>query len=169
MPKNSFHCSNKNSCFSKTNFKVEQVAATDTAVLILDETGTGKELFARAIHNNSLRKQHPLVKVNCAALPANLIESELFGHEAGAFTSAQNIQIGRFEVADSATTFLDEIGESPLELQTKLLRVLQDGEFERFGSARTIRVDVRVIATTNRDLEAKVRRGRCGKSSQKAG
>ncbi|MGD9291140.1 MAG: sigma 54-interacting transcriptional regulator [Desulfobacterales bacterium] len=140
-------------------FKVEQVAATDTAVLVLGETGTGKELVVRAIHNNSLRNQHPLVKVNCAALPSNLIESELFGHEAGAFTGAQNRQIGRFEVADGATIFLDEIGELPMELQTKLLRVLQEGEFERLGSTRTLRVDARVIAATNRNLEAEVRRG----------
>ena len=141
-------------------FKVEQVAATDTAVLVLGETGTGKELVARAIHNNSSRKKNALVKVNCAALPSNLIESELFGHEAGAFTGAQKRQIGRFEIAHATTIFLDEIGELPSELQTKLLRVLQDGEFERLGSSRTIRVDARVIAATNRDLEEEVRRGR---------
>ena len=140
-------------------FKVQQVAATDTTVLVLGETGTGKELVARAIHSKSLRKQHPLVKVNCAALPSNLIESELFGHERGAFTSAQTRQIGRFEVANGTTIFLDEIGDLPLEQQTKLLQVLQDGQFERLGDPRTIKVDVRVIAATNRDLEAQVRKG----------
>ena len=140
-------------------FKVEQVADTDTSVLILGETGTGKELVARAIHNRSLRKQHPLVKVNCAALPSNLIESELFGHEPGAFTGAQTRQIGRFEIANGTSIFLDEIGDLPLELQTKLLQVLQDGEFERLGSAQTIKVNVRVIAATNRDLEAQIRKG----------
>jgi PAS domain S-box-containing protein len=141
-------------------FKVEQVAATDTSVLVLGETGTGKELVSRAIHNNSLRKQHPMVKVNCATLPANLIESELFGHEPGAFTGARTRQTGRFEVANGTSIFLDEIGELPLELQTKLLQVLQNGEFERLGSSRTIQVNVRVIAATNRDLEAEVRKGR---------
>ena len=141
-------------------YKVEQVAATDSAVLVLGETGTGKELISRVIHNNSLRKARPLVKVNCATLPSHLIESELFGHERGAFTGAQARQMGRFEVANGTSIFLDEIGELPLELQTKLLRVLQDGEFERLGSPRTIKVDVRVIAATNRDLEAEVRQGR---------
>jgi DNA-binding NtrC family response regulator len=141
-------------------FKVEQVADTDTTVLVLGETGTGKELVARAIHNRSSRQKHPLVKVNCTAMPANLIESELFGHEAGAFTGAQTRQIGRFEVADGTSIFLDEIGELPLGLQTKMLQVLQDGEFERLGSSRTIKVNVRVIAATNRDLEAEVHRGR---------
>ena len=141
-------------------FKVEQVAATDTGVLVLGETGTGKELVARAIHNNSLRKRHPLVKVNCATLPANLIESELFGHEAGAFSGARTRRMGRFEIADGTSIFLDEIGELPLELQTKLLRVIQDGEFEPLGSSRTIQVDVRLIAATNRDLEKEIRRGR---------
>jgi len=138
---------------------VEQVADTDTSVLVLGETGTGKELIARAIHNRSQRKQHPLVKVNCAALPPNLIESELFGHEPGAFTGAQTRRIGRFEVANGTSIFLDEIGELSLKLQTKLLQVLQDGEFERLGSSRTIKVDVRVIAATNRDLAAQVRKG----------
>lgn len=141
-------------------YKIEQVAATDTSVLVMGETGTGKELVCRAIHNNSLRKARPLVKVNCAALPANLIESELFGHERGAFTGAQKRRTGRFEVADGTAIFLDEIGELPLELQGKLLRVLQDGEFERLGSSMTIKVDVRVIAATNRDLEEQVRIGR---------
>jgi PAS domain S-box-containing protein len=141
-------------------YKVEQVAATDTTVLVLGETGTGKELISRAIHTKSLRKARPLVKVNCATLPSHLIESELFGHERGAFTGAHSRQTGRFEVADGTSIFLDEIGELPLELQTKLLQVLQDGKFERLGSSRTIKVDVRVIAATNRDLEAEVRKGR---------
>jgi len=141
-------------------YKVEQIAPTDTTVLILGETGTGKELVARAIHGLSPRKDRALVKVNCATLPANLIESELFGHEKGAFTGAHARQLGRFEVADGATLFLDEIGELPLELQPKLLRVMQDGEFERLGSSGTIKVDVRVIAATNRNLEEEVRRGR---------
>jgi PAS domain S-box-containing protein len=141
-------------------YKVEQVAATDTTVLVLGETGAGKELIVRAIHSNSSRMVRPLVKVNCATLPSNLIESELFGHERGAFTGAQNRQQGRFEVANGTSIFLDEIGELPLELQTKLLRVLQDGEFERLGSSKTIKVDVRVIAATNRDLEEEVRKGR---------
>ena len=141
-------------------YKVEQVAAEDTTVLVLGETGTGKELIARAVHNNSPRRVRPLVKVNCAALPADLIESELFGHEPGAFTGARNRQLGRFEVADGTTIFMDEIGELPLELQTKLLQVLEHGEFERLGSSRTIKVDVRVIAATNRDLDEEVRKGR---------
>jgi transcriptional regulator with GAF, ATPase, and Fis domain len=141
-------------------FKIEQVAATDTTVLILGETGTGKELVARAIHSNSLRKARPLVKVNCATLPTNLIESELFGHERGAFTGAGSRRIGRFELANGGCIFLDEIGELSLDLQSKLLRVLQEGEFERLGSSLTIRVDVRVIAATNRDLEAQMQLGR---------
>jgi len=140
-------------------FKVEQIAATDTNVLILGETGTGKELVARAIHGTSPRKDRALVKMNCAALPANLIESELFGHEKGAFTGAQSRRLGRFEVADGATLFLDEIGELPLELQPKLLRVIEDGEFERLGSSETRKVDVRLIAATNRDLQAEVKKG----------
>jgi len=139
-------------------FKVRQVAVTDTTVLILGETGTGKELVARAIHNTSLREKRPLVKVNCAALPANLIESELFGHERGAFTGAQ-ARAGRFEVADGSTLFLDEIGELPLDLQAKLLGVLQDREFQRLGSSRTIKVNVRVLAATNRNLQEEVRKG----------
>lgn len=138
---------------------VEQAAPTDATILILGETGTGKELIARAIHNLSSRKNRPLVKVNCAALPANLIESELFGHEKGAFTGAIAQKIGRFELAHKGTIFLDEIGELPLDLQVKLLRVLQEGEFDRLGNAETIRVDVRVIAATNRDLEEEVRQG----------
>ncbi len=141
-------------------YKVEQIAPTDTTVLLLGETGTGKELVARAIHHLSRRKDRALLKVNCATLPANLIESELFGHEKGAFTGAHTRQLGRFEVANGATLFLDEIGELPLELQPKLLRVIQDGEFERLGSSGTIKVDVRVIAATNRKLEEEVRRGR---------
>ena len=141
-------------------FRVEQIASADTTVLILGETGTGKELIARAIHSSSSRKERPLIKVNCAALPAHLIESELFGHEKGAFTGATAKRIGRFELADGATLFLDEIGEMPLELQSRLLRVLQDGEFERVGSSRTIKVDVRLIAATNRDLETEIQAGR---------
>jgi len=141
-------------------YKVEQIAGSDTTVLILGETGTGKELVARAIHDLSPRKNKALVKVNCAALPANLIESELFGHEKGAFTGSHAKHIGRFEVANGGAFFLDEIGELPLELQGKLLRVLQDGEFERLGSTRTIKVDTRIIAATNRNLEEEVRKGR---------
>jgi chemotaxis protein methyltransferase CheR len=141
-------------------YKVEQIAPSDTTVLILGETGTGKELVARAIHGLSPRKDRALLKVNCATLPSNLIESELFGHEKGAFTGAHARQLGRFEVANGASLFLDEIGELPLELQPKLLRVIQDGEFERLGSSGTIKVDVRVIAATNRNLEEEVRRGR---------
>jgi PAS domain S-box-containing protein len=141
-------------------YKVEQIAPTDTTVIVLGETGTGKELVARAIHGLSPRKDRALVKVNCATLPANLIESELFGHEKGAFTGAHARQLGRFEVANGATLFLDEIGELPLELQPKLLRVIQDGEFERLGSSATNKVDVRVIAATNRHLEEEVRKGR---------
>ncbi|WP_461209895.1 sigma-54 interaction domain-containing protein [Desulfocurvus sp. DL9XJH121] len=140
-------------------FKVEQIACTDTNVLLLGETGTGKELVARAIHVASLRKHRALVKMNCAALPSNLIESELFGHEKGAFTGAQARRLGRFEVANGATLFLDEIGELPLELQPKLLRVIEDGEFERLGSSETKKVDVRIIAATNRDLQAEVQKG----------
>jgi transcriptional regulator with GAF, ATPase, and Fis domain/ABC-type uncharacterized transport system substrate-binding protein len=141
-------------------FKIEQVAATDSSVLVLGETGTGKELICRAIHSNSLRKTRPLVKVNCATLPANLIESELFGHERGAFTGAGSRRIGRFELANGGCIFLDEIGELSLDLQSKLLRVLQEGEFERLGSSVTIHVDVRVIAATNRDLETQIQLGR---------
>jgi len=139
-------------------FRAEQVAPTDTTVLIMGETGTGKELIARAIHNASPRKGRPLIKVDCASLPANLIESELFGHEKGAFTGAVEKRVGRFELANGATLFLDEIGELPLGLQPKLLRVLQDGEFERLGSSQTLRTDVRVIAATNRKLEEDVRK-----------
>ena len=145
--------------FKKVLGKVEQVASTDATVLILGETGTGKELLARAVHNISARRDRPLVKVNCVALPANLIESDLFGHERGAFTGAISRKIGRFELADGGTIFLDEIGDLPMELQTKLLRVLQEGEIERLGNPQPIKIDVRVIAATNRDLEKAIENG----------
>jgi formate hydrogenlyase transcriptional activator len=141
-------------------YRVEQVAPTTTTILILGETGTGKELIAAAVHNMSPRKDRPLITVNCAALPGNLIESELFGREKGAFTGADTRQIGRFEIAHGSTLCLDEIGELPMELQAKLLRVIQHHEFERLGSSHTIKVDVRIVATTNRDLEEEVRQGR---------
>jgi formate hydrogenlyase transcriptional activator len=142
-------------------FRVEQVAPQDTTVLLLGETGTGKGAVARAIHGRSSPARHagPMITVNCAALPATLIESELFGREKGAFTGSTERQMGRFELADKGTLFLDEIGEMPLELQAKLLRVIQEGEFERLGSPRTVKVNVRIIASTNRNLEDAIRNG----------
>ena len=140
--------------------KIDQIASTDSTVFILGETGTGKELVARAIHAASPRNNRPLVKVNCAVLPRDLIESELFGHEKGAFTGAHARQIGRFEIANGSTLFLDEIGELPLDLQAKLLRVLQDGEFERLGNSRTIKANARIIAATNRNPDEEIRKGR---------
>jgi formate hydrogenlyase transcriptional activator len=140
--------------------QVEQVARTDSTVLLLGETGTGKELLARAIHNLSGRKGRPLVTVNCASLPPTLVESELFGRERGAYTGAMTAMVGRFEIADGSTLFLDEIGDLPLELQSKLLRVLEQGQFERLGSSRTIKVNARLIAATNHDLAKEVSEGR---------
>ncbi|MFC1823826.1 sigma-54 interaction domain-containing protein [Thermodesulfobacteriota bacterium] len=141
-------------------FRIKQVAPTDTTVMLQGETGTGKDQFARAIHRLSLRKDRPLVKVDCASLPAYIIESELFGHEKGAYTGAYTKQVGRFELANKGTILLDEIGELPLELQPKMLRVLQEGEFERLGNPKTIKVDVRVIAATNRNLKEEIQKGR---------
>jgi formate hydrogenlyase transcriptional activator len=138
--------------------EVERVAPTDSTVLILGETGTGKELIARAIHNISARCGHPFIKLNCSAIPFDLLESELFGHEKGAFTGAVAQKIGRFEMADTGTLFLDEIGDLPLALQPKLLRVLQEQEFERLGSGRTHRINVRLVAATHRDLAEMVSR-----------
>jgi formate hydrogenlyase transcriptional activator len=146
--------------FAQVLSLVRIVAPTDSAALILGETGTGKGSVARAIHNQSLRQRHPFVTLNCAAIPASLLESELFGHERGAFTGALAQTVGRLELADKGTLFLDEVGDLPLELQPKLLRALQEQEFERLGSTRTIRVDVRVIAATNRDLSELVRQRR---------
>jgi formate hydrogenlyase transcriptional activator len=140
--------------------EIKQVAQTSSTVLLFGETGSGKEVLAQAIHDSSARKDRAMIKVNCAALPASLIESELFGREKGAFTGALARQPGRFEIADGSTIFLDEVGELPLELQPKLLRVLQEGEFERLGGTKTIKVDARVIAATNRPLEQAVREGR---------
>ncbi|HTB12512.1 MAG TPA: sigma 54-interacting transcriptional regulator [Bryobacteraceae bacterium] len=140
------------SSLQKVRNAVRMVAPTDSAVLIQGETGTGKELVARSVHENSIRRHHAYVKLNCAAVPAGLLESELFGHERGAFTGAWTQTTGRFERAHNGTIFLDEIGDLPLELQPKLLRVLQEQEFERLGSSRTIRVNVRVVAATNQDL-----------------
>lgn len=150
----------RSDAIQKALLQVRQVGPTDTTVLILGETGSGKELIARAIHSASSRKSRAMIKVNCAALPAALIEAELFGHEKGAYTGATSSQIGRFEAANGSTIFLDEIGELPLELQAKLLRVLQEGQFERLGSPRPIDVDVRVIAATNRNLAQAIRDGR---------
>jgi len=149
---------NKN--FQKILDLLERVAVTQTSVLITGETGTGKELMARAIHRFSQRADTPLIKVNCAAIPVNLIESEFFGHERGAFTGATQKRIGRFELANEGTIFLDEIGELPYELQSKLLRILQEGEFERIGGNKTVKVDVRVIAATNKDLKVAIKEGK---------
>ena len=140
--------------------KVKQVASVETTVLLTGETGTGKELIARAIHALSPRKDRPMIKINCGAIPQGVVESELFGHEKGAFTGALQRRLGRFELADKGTLFMDEVGELPLDTQVKLLRVLQEQEFERVGGARGIKVDVRLIAATNRDLEAEVASGR---------
>ena len=139
--------------------RVESAAPTDANILIIGETGSGKELIARAIHRRSVRKNGPLVTVNCGAIPSGLVESELFGHVKGAFTSASERRIGRFELANNGTLFLDEVGELPLETQVKLLRVLQEQEFEPVGSNRTVKVNVRIIAATNRDLEKAVQSG----------
>ncbi len=150
----------KSPAMLKLKSMIAQVGPTDSTVLIQGETGTGKELVARAIHDASARRERPLVKVNCAALPRELVESELFGHEKGAFTGALQQRRGRFELADGGTLFLDEIGEMPLEAQAKLLRVLQERELERVGGTRTLKVDVRVIAATNRNLQAQIDDGR---------
>ena len=149
----------KSRALKKVLAEAERVADTETPVLVLGETGTGKELLAQTIHELSGRKDHPMVIVNCASLPATLIESELFGREAGAYTGAASAQVGRFAIADGSTLFLDEIGEFPIDLQAKLLRVLQDGRFERLGSPKSVTVNVRIIAATNRDLEQTVRNG----------
>lgn len=150
----------QSSAISQVFLRVEQVAPMNATVLLLGETGTGKGVVARAIHSRSTRKDRPMITVNCTSLPANLIESELFGRERGAFTGANERQLGRFELANGGTIFLDEIGEMPLELQCKLLRVIQDGEFERLGSSRTITTDVRIIAASNRNLEEEIKNGR---------
>jgi len=139
---------------------VKKVAGVETTVLLMGETGVGKELVARAIHDASQRRTRPLVKMNCGAIPQGLVESELFGHERGAFTGALQKRIGRFEMADKGTLFMDEVGELPSDTQVKLLRVLQEQEFERIGATRSQRVDVRLVAATNRDLETEVNGGR---------
>ena len=145
--------------FKKVLEQIEMVADTDSTVLVTGESGTGKELIARALHQLSKRGKRPMIKVNCAALPANLIESELFGHAKGAFTGALMEKIGKFELADGGTLFLDEIGELPIELQPKLLRAIQEGEVEMLGSSKTKQVDVRLIAATNRNLPKEVEDG----------
>jgi transcriptional regulator with GAF, ATPase, and Fis domain len=150
----------KSRALKKVLSEAERVAGADTPVLLLGETGTGKELLAEMIHDLSSRRDRPMVVVNCASLPATLIESELFGREAGAYTGAASAQVGRFEIADGSTLFLDEIGEFPIELQAKLLRVLQDGRFERLGSPESVTVNVRIIAATNRDPEQAMRDGK---------
>ena len=150
----------QSNALSHVFLRIEQVAPMNATVLLLGETGTGKGVIARAIHNCGVRRERPMITVNCTTLPANLVESELFGRERGAFTGSDARQIGRFELADGGTIFLDEIGEMPLELQSKLLRVIQDGEFERLGSPRTIKTDVRIIAASNRNLEEDMRSGR---------
>ena len=147
-------------CFKKTMAQVLQISQTDAPVLIEGETGTGKELIARAIHEQSRRKDRPLIKVNCAAVPHELFESEFFGHLKGAFTGAISERMGRFQLADSGTLFLDEVSEIPLELQGKLLRVLQEGSFERVGDDKTRKVDVRIIAASNRNFEEEMQQGR---------
>jgi formate hydrogenlyase transcriptional activator len=149
----------RSAALQRTLREVEVVAPTDSGVLILGETGTGKELIARAIHNLSPRRNRPFIKLNCAAIPSGLVESELFGHERGAFTGAIMRKAGRFESADRGTLFLDEVGDIPLELQPKLLRVLQEHEFEKLGSTHTQQVDVRVVAATHRDLKQMVEDG----------
>src|SRR2546422_10931816 len=136
--------------------KVTKVPPSDSTVLLLGETGTGKELIARAIHERSRRKDRTLIKLNCAAIPTGLVESELFGHERGAFTGAISQKIGRLELADQGSLFLDEVGDIPIDIQPKLLRALQEREFERLGSTRTKKVDVRLVAATNRDLETMI-------------
>lgn len=150
----------KSESYKKILIQVDKVAATDTTVMITGESGTGKELLARAVHLNSARKNRPLIKINCATLPKDLIESELFGHKKGAFTGAVADKLGKFTLADGGTIFLDEIGELPIELQSKLLRVLQEGEYDELGGTKTIKVDVRVIAATNRDLMEMMREGK---------
>ncbi|NRB38938.1 MAG: sigma 54-interacting transcriptional regulator [Pseudomonadales bacterium] len=152
-PFNSAEMLGKSPAFTQLLTQVSHVAPTDASVLILGESGTGKELIAHTLHEQSLRKDKPLVKINCGAISANLVESELFGHEKGSFTGALQRRTGRFELADGGTLFLDEVGELPLDLQVKLLRVLQEGEFERVGGNQTIKVDVRIVAATNRDIK----------------